>query len=289
MILNYLARSRAFRSLMKFLFRWKGPRAVAHAMRRRLVLERVVEIADFDGDLKFTCHLDEHIGSFMYWRGAFSTDQLQVLKRILLDGMTFIDVGANQGEFSLFAAKRLPAGRVIAFEPDPEMFRRLQGNIAANGFENVTAAEMGLWCDEAVLPLHKPTDMYVDGTCNAGLGSLFGSEAEGRSEACAVSLTTLDAFVARSGLTRVDVIKLDVEGAELPALRGGRSSLERHRPWLIVEVDLGCMEAAGTDHDDLFDFLAPWYRFETIMRGGRTVPLDRGRIQRHQDVLCVPR
>jgi hypothetical protein len=60
---------------MRLLFRWKGIRALAHLVRRHLYWAASVEIDDFDEDLRFYCHLNEHIGSFMYWRGSYSLDQ----------------------------------------------------------------------------------------------------------------------------------------------------------------------------------------------------------------------
>jgi hypothetical protein len=88
------------RALMRFLFRWRGLRVIAHILRRRLLRDEWIWIDDFDGDMKFYCHLKSHIGSFIYWRGYYSAHQLKVLDRILREDMIFVDIGANQGEFT---------------------------------------------------------------------------------------------------------------------------------------------------------------------------------------------
>ena len=159
-----LTESRSFRKLMRLMFRVKGLRVVAPALRRRLARPESVWIDDFDGDLAFRCRLDEHIGSQMYWRGAYSWGQLRVLDRLLRPDMVFVDVGANQGEFTLFAAKRLVRGRVLAFEPMTEMRERLVENLAANPFDNVLVSDQGLWSEPGRRRIFRRDAPFEDGS-----------------------------------------------------------------------------------------------------------------------------
>lgn len=280
--------SRVLRRLMRFLFRWRGVRVIAHTIRRRLYRDAWVWIDDFDGDLRFRCRLDEHIGSFMYWRGAYSWNQLRVLDGLLQDGMVFVDVGANQGEFTLFAAKRLPVGRVIALEPMSEMYARLLQNIEANRFDNVLVRQVGLWSEPTQKTIYRQEQRFVDGSIHEGLGTVFPTEArDTRVEE--IECVTLDSLVEANEIARVNVMKLDVEGAELHVLRGAVNTIERDLPTLLIEVDRRCCKAAGVAEEELLDWLERWYRLESILASGRTRPLRRANLKDHQNVLCLPR
>jgi len=82
---------------------------------------------------------------------------------------------------------------------------------------------------------------------------------------------------------------MDIEGAELPALRGAAAVLRRDRPILIVEVQEEAARAAGYTTADLFAYLTQLgYRFDTIGVDGSVRPLDQGRLKPIQNVLCVP-
>jgi FkbM family methyltransferase len=203
--------------------------------------------------------------------------------------MTFVDVGANIGEVTLLAAKRVgPTGRVIAFEPIPEIAKCLSNNVAANGFEQVSVMQLGLCDREGQAEVYRSDAIIKDGSVNDGLGSLYVGNRD-RKAAGSIEVSTLDAQVDALGLTRVDVVKMDVEDAELPALRGAERVIRKHRPMLIVEVQEETARAAGYETADLFEFLERHgYRCETILNDGVTKPLDSSRLESFQNVLCLP-
>jgi FkbM family methyltransferase len=245
-------------------------------------------VDDFDGDLKFHCRLNEHIGSLMYWRGAYSWNQLPVLDRNLRDGMVFVDVGANQGEFTVFAAKRLPVGRVVAFEPMTDMYDRLLRNIEANGFSNVLASRLGLWSEPTTRTIYRRSSRFSDGSHHEGLGTVFPTDVR-NTRVEEIQCTTLDAFLDTSEINRVDIIKIDVEGAELRVLQGASRTIDRHRPKLLIEVDLECCRAAGVDPPEFLDYLERLYRLHLILPSGRTRPLKPSKLRTYQNLLGLPR
>lgn len=120
--------------------------AAAADFRRQFTKDALdAVITDFDGDLKFRCSLHHHIGSQIFWHGAYSHAQLRLLSRLLKSpDMVYLDAGANVGEQTIFAAKRLSRGRVFAFEPATEVFQVLSENIRSNGFTHVRAEKIGL-------------------------------------------------------------------------------------------------------------------------------------------------
>jgi FkbM family methyltransferase len=137
----------------------------------------------------------------------FDPDEFALLRSRLVDGFTFIDIGANIGAYSLFVAAHAgPKARVLAVEPQPEVFDRLIYNILQNPFGTVKAV--------ACAVADRPGDltMFLDPR-NRGESSvkIVGS---GQSGVIRVPATTLLQLVRQEGFTRIDAMKLDVEGAE---------------------------------------------------------------------------
>jgi FkbM family methyltransferase len=137
----------------------------------------------------------------------FDPDELELLKARMTDGFTFVDVGANIGAYSLFVAAHAgPAARILAIEPQPDVFDRLTYNIRQNPFGTVKAVACAI--------ADKPGEltMFLDAR-NRGESSvkIIGAD-EG--ETLQVPATTLLALVRQEGFSRIDAIKLDVEGAE---------------------------------------------------------------------------
>lgn len=145
-------------------------------------------------------------------RVLFTPQYFDPLERELLagrlrEGFRFIDIGANIGAYSLFlAAKAGPSARILAVEPQPEVFARLAFNIAQNPFGTVKAVACALADKPGELTL------FLD-PANRGESSVRILRSSAGSTV-RVPATTLLALVQSEGYERLDAIKLDVEGAE---------------------------------------------------------------------------
>lgn len=127
-------------------------------------------------------------------------------------GGVFVDIGANCGLFSLFAAKAVgPQGRVLAVEPQPEMARRLRFNAKANGFDQIALREMAIGAEEGRATLHVKDGQY-------GLSSLH-TDVGGDGSSVTVPVRPLLTIVQEADLPRIDALKIDIEGFEDRALR----------------------------------------------------------------------
>jgi len=242
---------------------------------------------DFDGNLHIKINLSEHIGSQIFWRGAYSEDQLEIVNNLLKPDDTFFDIGANIGEFTLFVAKRVPLGNVYSFEPAEELFDRLSSNVVRNDFANVHLFQYALSDKEGETELYEPTTRFSDGSINAGLHSLYGNENDSTSES--VSVTTLDDFVDHQGLEGIDLIKMDIEGSELRALRGGARTLRRFSPKLIIEVNASTCRRAGYEQQDILIYLRTFgYRFQRIDPRGKLSACDENSLSDFQNIFCLP-
>jgi len=169
---------------------------------------------------------------------------------VLPEGSVFFDVGAHIGYFSMKAAVQVgKTGRVVAFEPNPEILKLLRDNVAANHFQNVIVQPIACTDREQMLTL------YAAPIVNTGASSLAKQNAEilvdQTPRAYSVRGRPIDDVVRELGLTRVDAIKIDVEGAEVLVLRGAMNTLQRFHPKLAVEVIPRQLASFQTTADDL--------------------------------------
>lgn len=262
--------ARALRPVGRRLATIRGLRRVTHWFETAFAGAGPVVIEDFDGQWRFECHLSEHMGAQIFWRGAYSGAQLRELHRYLPRDGVFIDAGANQGEFTVTAAGIVRTGHVYAFEPAPWMHERLLRNITLNGFRNVTVVPHGLSDARALLSFYDEPHGAAIGPRNEGLISLYPDAR--RSQAVGqFSVVALDEWAAEAGLPRLDVLKADVEGAELRLLQGAAHALERFRPVLLLECnDVSC-RSAGYSADALIAHLRNKLRYRVGVVESRSV------------------
>ena len=180
----------------------------------------------------------------------YESTTTQLFRQLLKPGMTVIDVGANVGYFSLLAADLVGSGgTVYAFEPEPENHTLLSTNIEINSYTNIQAKQ------EAVSNTCGSTPFFLSELDN-GSHSIYEAGARGVAARLSVNTTTLDAFVEGEGWPNIDLLKIDVEGAELTVL-DGMEQLNQRNPGLtlIIEYCPSLLQAAGVPPLDLLDKL----------------------------------
>lgn len=149
------------------------------------------------------------------------------------DGVV-VDIGAQVGFLSTYAARAAPEGRILAIEPDPTSFRKLVAGIRANGLDNVKPIQCAISDREGMIE-------FVSAARSVDSRLLPGSQVGRRlaSEPGAVTspvrCTTLDHLLRQENVNAVDLLKIDVEGAELAILQSAVETLPRVRA-VVVEV-----------------------------------------------------
>ncbi|MEO9613250.1 MAG: FkbM family methyltransferase [Nitratireductor sp.] len=139
--------------------------------------------------------------------------ELALIAPRLAPGMVFVDIGANVGTYALFVARTAgPSGRVLAFEPHPRTFAKLAFNVAANDNGAIVARNLAIAETAGTMTLHS------DGGGNIGHASLLAEAAGTVRAGHEVAVRPLAAEIADQGLTRIDLLKIDVEGFEDRAL-----------------------------------------------------------------------
>jgi FkbM family methyltransferase len=244
-------------------------------------------INDFDGNLKFKLDRSAYLGGLIYWRGYQSLDELIILDKLLKPSMTFVDIGANQGEYTIFAAKRLTQGKVFAFEPLQNIYNHLQENIALNQFNNIITYNYALSDKNGYATMFTSKDLEIHHSFNEGLSSLFKSNYRA-TEIEKVKITVFDQIVNDEKIKKIDLIKIDVEGAELLVLEGGICSIKRDNPMILLEINDDAFESAGYTTKELIGFLKNLqYRFYQISYRGNIIPIDVTNLPQLCNLLCL--
>lgn len=159
-------------------------------------------------------------------------------------GDTILDVGAGVGtELQAFSEMVGPSGRVIAVEADPTAYRCLEKLRRLLRLDNVTLVRSAVSDFEGVSHL----------TQDAGGAITNMLAADSREGAVEVPVTTLDILVKQIGIERIDFLKMNIEGAEVPALKGFAERAARVRHWCI-----SCHDFMGTPECCTFDFVTGW-------------------------------
>jgi FkbM family methyltransferase len=192
--------------------------------RRRVPGLRSAAVAIDDRGTRIHADLTTPFGLSLY-RYGFPEPEVQLLRRLLRPGDVFVDGGAHVGVFTLLAAALVgETGRVVACEPVPENVRLLRANIALNRYH---------WVDTHMVALGAEAgraELFSFGSGSA-LGSFAPAVPDG-SRRLTVAVRTLDELAAPFA-PNVRLVKLDVEGAELLAVRGASALLESKADFLL--------------------------------------------------------
>lgn len=242
-------------------------RAASYALRRLLAPDGQL-VADIPGlglsfELPVRSGLARHLYKYRSYEPAVGN---WMLARFGSGGGTFLDIGANFGWYScLFSRLAGEAGRVVAFEPEPRNFELLERNLLRNRCANVTALREGVAERAGELELH----LYK--ASNPGRHSLLPMAG---GETVSVPVVTLDERLAALGLggQPIDLMKIDIEGYELPALRGAAATLSRCMN-LVIEYSPDLMRASGIDPGDLVELLASSGMWVSRLDGPEPVPV----------------
>jgi FkbM family methyltransferase len=230
-----------------------------HALPRYPGREFVVD----NGPSRYVCDLS----SYIEWNLAVFTDYEGPEKKLFADVLragnrrVMLDIGANVGVHSLCFARVMR--QVVAFEPNPEVFVRLQQNIALNADATVTSHCVGLGDVAGVLRFYQPA--YE----NKGTGTFDEASAPHQYTTIDLPVARADDFIAQHGITGIDAVKIDVQGYEPNVLAGMADTLARCRPVIWVEVSEPTI--AEFDRRGGLAAMMPsgyrMYRFKTTYRG----------------------
>ncbi len=221
-------------------------------MSKGIVLQTQFDINVAGAQFLFEVHPEREVLSEVVRRyGDYSRFDLELIRKFAPQGSVFIDMGANIGWHTLFAAQVVgPNGRVIAFEPDPKNVALLKKNLERNGVQNVLI-------DTRAVSDSTRKDMLFHSAVNFGdhiVGLAAGPTAE-HSTSRAISCIAFDEFIAEQQINpaNIHMIKMDIQGSEAKAFAGMHGFLKNHRPHIIMEYSPLHIRRVGSS---VFELLA---------------------------------
>lgn len=194
----------------------------------------------------------------IYFFGDYDPRMTDAIRHLVRPGMTVWDVGTERGWFSLLMASCVgKTGRVDCFEAFPANVARLRGNLALNEFPQVRVHGAAVSDRAGVLRFEPPSDAVTNNQAYlsdcSGVGYLTQTAS---ATAIEVPAITLDEIAERERISALDFVKMDIEGAETAALRGGSSTLRRFKPILAIEYNRATLRRGGSSLEELDATLA---------------------------------
>ena len=191
-----------------------------------------------------------HLGNQLMRHGMYEPELTEYFRRTLTAGETFIDIGANEGYFSVLAGSLVGSeGRVMAVEPQQRLQERLQANFAANQLRNGQILPLAISDHAGSSIIHLTPDMNTGAT---GLSRVTKYDCETQS----VELIPLSELLSRVKVEIVDTMKMDIEGFEYEAILGAREVFQKHRiRRLAVELHPHLIRGRGLDPAEISEFL----------------------------------
>lgn len=215
---------------------------------RKRITRRSLDI-NWSGNMKLRCYPDSRSASASLYCGLYDYDEMFFLQRFLQNGDSFLDVGANVGIYTLLAAQQSPAGQIYSIEALPKNVVRLNENLSLNQFNNITVYELAVSSYQGHIPLD-----LADGDSTPSISVITAKTEQSDRHSLQVSTDTLNNLMVGS-IERLTLAKMDIEGAELLALKGATLLLQQHRPMVwILEINSQIQNFDYTA-EDLVDFL----------------------------------
>jgi FkbM family methyltransferase len=207
-------------------------------MRRRLRFIGEFRVTTSDGKKFWLFNNAFHLENHIFWLGIDNYPWEQTTRQIWIklcnSSETILDIGANSGIYSVLARVYNPDSNVIAFEPQPNVFKVLRKNNEINGFD-IRCEQLALSNAAGKLPFYNyGPDTFS--TENTTAGSLNKNWVTREQSSIIVEVVKLESYIDERNLARIDLMKIDVETLEYEVLTGYGSYLQSHQPVIILEI-----------------------------------------------------
>lgn len=237
--------------------------------------------------LAWELHPDCLVQRALYYLACYEVKETEWIRSRARPGWVFFDVGANFGYYSLLVSRFSgPDARVYAFEPLPQNYDLLNRNRDLNRLDGLKTFKLALSDGDGEAEFIAPNE----GNLGHGRIRADGGEAARGQAVERVETTTLDNFVGRNGVEKIDFIKVDIEGAEMRFLSGARETLKRLRPAMMIECNPEALAEFGSSADALLAAVRELgYDAHRVERDGLHPFTDAAGVESYCNLICLPR
>jgi FkbM family methyltransferase len=215
------------------------PAQLASALKRILFIRRRVTRAR--NGLAYWVDPVSIFGLKLLSTGTYEAEMTELVATLLRPGDVFVDVGGNEGYFSILAGSRVKDGQVFCIEPQRRLLPVIERNIQLNSIPSIFVQNL------AFSDTRGSAELFLRPSTNTGASSFFRNWKVGGATQT-VDTITLDQFIAEKSLKRIRLIKIDCEGAEGLVIKGAENSL-RNRVFDFLAVDYHSQIKSASDCD----------------------------------------
>ncbi len=190
-------------------------------------------------NLRMELNTGEFLQSHLYLFGSYELPTVRFIRRLIHNNAVCFDVGAQIGYLTLVMASANPTCKVYSFEPESANAERFLRNVQLNNLQNVTLIRKAISDHPHMIKL------FLSADHNSGTHSTVASDPNVGTAFIEVPATTIDEQVKELQVHAIDLIKLDIEGAELEAIQGAQTVLTTLRPTLVIELAETIQQARG--------------------------------------------
>ncbi len=233
---------------------------------------------------KIIANINEDVGRQLYLFGSFEKVEIEYFSKIIKQGDICFDVGGNIGYFSIEFSKLIGDGEVHVFEPIKSNVQMIEASISLNGLSNVIVNESAVGNENGFVKFSVSEDSAFSSIHDTGRKPL--------AEITEVKIVKLDTYFIEKKLSRIDILKIDVEGAEQLVVTGAEAILtdpnKRPRVVLIELYDLN-LKGFGASRNEIINIMRNYgYSPFVISKNSELVELNELNHSRHYNVIFQP-
>ena len=238
-------------------------------------LDDSIFLTKFNGFSIYAQENDLAVGRSIVVQGQYEPHVTKVFREFVKPSMHILDVGANIGYYSMLSASLVgEKGKVIAIEPNPKNVKLIEASRRANRFENISIMQLAAGRERGIL--------VINSSGSNGTTYQLSDDFQSLLESTTVASMKIDEIVTEK--ENVDLIKIDIEGAEYNALTGASSLIKRCKPLIISEFSPeSIFNISKVEGREYLKFLVDFdYEISVIERDGRITKYAKDTGQSHE-------
>ena len=230
-----------------FSFPFKGWKYMRQFLKKLNLLDQLYTKKIFTG-AKLIVNPSDHIQYQIFWYGYYEKEAVCTWHSFVENDSIILDVGANFGLYSIVAGNKLTTGKVYAFEPVPDLVQQFKRNIQLNELTNIEIVP------SAVSDISGSFQFYLSGKDNLGMSGFHPPDNFSGTQKI-VDSVILDEWAEDNQIAKLNLVKIDVEGAEINVLKGMKNLIKKFKPVIFIEISSENLEKYGYTINDVYKLL----------------------------------